>query len=84
MANVTAGDNTTYEDHSSFIFDRGTRTYTNAYATIQHTSRRAIVDLNIKNNLLLSMDENGIDTYQIDEPMIFIYPTNKEDENNKF
>jgi hypothetical protein len=56
VANVTTSDNKTYEDHSSFIFDRGTRTYTNAYAVIPHSSSRAIIDMNIATNQILSID----------------------------
>jgi len=83
-ANVTNGTNQTEEYHSTIIFDRGTRTYTNAYAVIHHSSSRAIVDMNLQHNALLSIDEDSIDTYFIDEPMITIYPTNPSILNKEF
>jgi hypothetical protein len=55
-ANVTNSQNLTEDYHSTFIFDRGTRTYTNAYAVIPHTSYRAAIDMNIENRLILSID----------------------------
>jgi hypothetical protein len=47
IANATTADNKTELYHSTFIFDRGTRTYMNAYAVIKHSSYRAAVDMNI-------------------------------------
>lgn len=81
---MTNGTNQTEEYHSTMIFDRGTRTYTNAYAVIHHSSYRAAVDFNMDHNFLLSIDEDSIDTYAIDEPVITIYPTNKDDLNKEF
>ena len=81
MANVTNGQSEAEEYHSTIIFDRGSRTYTNAYAVIPHSSYRTIIDLNIEKNLLFVIDETEMATYQIDEPMIALYPTNPADEN---
>ena len=80
-ANVTNGTNQTEEYHSTIIFDRGTRTYTNAYAVIHHSSAHAIVDMNLAHNGLLSIDEDSVDTYFIDEPILSLYPTNPADKN---
>lgn len=75
-ANVTNSTNQTEEYHSTIIFDRGTRTYTNAYAVIHHSSSNVVIDLNIQHNVLLSIDEDSIDTYFIDEPLLFLWPQN--------
>jgi hypothetical protein len=83
-ANVTNGTSQVEEYHSTIIFDRGTRTYTNAYAVIHHSSSNAIVDLNLEHNALLSIDEDSIDTYFIDEPILTLYPTNPSDMNKEF
>ncbi len=77
IANVINSSNQTEEYHSTIIFDRGTRTYTNAYAVIHHSSYRAGIDLNIQHNALLSIDEDSIDTYFIDEPIMFLYPDDR-------
>lgn len=83
-ANVTNGTDQIEEYHSTIIFDRGTRTYTNAYAVIHHSSAHAIVDMNLAHNGLLSIDEDSIDTYFIDEPILSLYPTNPADMNKEF
>lgn len=83
-ANVTNSTNQTEEYHSTLIFDRGTRTYTNAYATIHHSSDKAIVDMNLEHNQLLSIDEDSVDTYFIDEPVVTLYPTNEALLNKEF
>lgn len=66
------------------IFDRGTRTYTNAYAVIHHSSAHAFVDMNQAHNGLLSIDEEGVRTFYIDEPVLSLYPTNPADRNKEF
>jgi len=43
-----------------------------------------MIDMNLEHNVLLSIDEDSVDTYFIDEPMITIYPTNSADENKPF
>lgn len=83
-ANVTNGTNSTEEYHSTIVFDRGTRTYTNAYAVVHHSSHRVIIDMNMLHSSLLSIDEDSIDTYFIDEPMITLYPTTPSDLNKEF
>lgn len=75
-ANVTNSTGQIEEYHSTLIFDRGTRTYTNAYAVIHHPSYRAGVDMNLQHSVLLSIDEDSIDTYFIDEPLMFLSPSN--------
>ena len=82
-ANVTNSTNQT-EYHSTLIFDRGTRTYTNAYAVIHHSSYRAVIDLNIQHSTLLSIDEDSIDTYFIDEPYLFLWPQDEKDLGKEF
>jgi hypothetical protein len=83
-ANVTNSTNQTEEYHSTIVFDRGTRTYTNAYATIHHSSNRAIIDMNLEHNMLLSIDEDSIDTYFVDEPMVTLYPSDPKSLNTEF
>ncbi len=78
VAMVTNGTNQPEEYHSTIIFDRGTRTYTNAYAVIHHSSSKAVIDLNIQYNALVSIDEDSIDTYFIDEPWMYVYPDDKK------
>jgi hypothetical protein len=80
-ANVTNGTNQTEEYHSTIIFDRGTRTYTNAYAVIHHSSAHAVVDMNLAHNGILSIDEDSVDTYFIDEPVLSLYPSDPSDLN---
>lgn len=48
----------------------------NAYAVIHHSTYRAAVDLDIAHNALLSIDEDSIDTYYLDEPIMFLWPSN--------
>ena len=81
---MTNSTNQTEEYHSSIIFDRGTRTYTNAYAVIHHSTSRAAVDLNIQHSSLLSIDEDSIDTYFIDEPYLFLWPQDDKDLGKEF
>jgi hypothetical protein len=83
-ANVTNSTNQTEEYHSTIVFDRGTRTYTNAYAVIHHSSNRAIIDMNLEHNMLLSIDEDSIDTYFVDEPMVTLYPSDPKSLNTEF
>ena len=40
--------------------------------------------MNMDHSFLLSIDEDGVDTYIIDEPIISIYPTNTADEGKEF
>lgn len=77
VAMVLDSKNQSVEYHSTIIFDRGTRTYTNAYVVIHHSSSKASIDLNIQHNSLLSIDEDSIDTYFIDEPWMYLYPDDR-------
>jgi len=54
-ANLTS-DNGTVPTQSTYVFTRGTRTYTNAYLAIPHPNSHAYVDLDRDNNKLMSMD----------------------------
>jgi len=38
-----------------------------------------MIDMDMQHSVLLSIDEDSIDTYFIDEPIITLYPTKAED-----
>ncbi len=43
-----------------------------------------MLDLNIQHSALLSIDEDSIDTYFIDEPYLFLWPQDEKDLGNEF
>lgn len=76
-ANLTnSTDNTTKRYQSTYVFTRGSRTYTNAYVAIPHATPQAFVDLHRDNNQLLTIDTEGFKIYQLATPYVSFLPTN--------
>jgi len=61
---------------STYVFTRGSRTYTNAYVAIPHKTTQAFVDLHRDNNQLLTIDTEGFKIYQLSTPYVSFLPTN--------
>jgi hypothetical protein len=55
--NVTARDGSQVLYNTTWVFTRGSRTYTNAYAIIPHSSATTLIDFNRQNSFIMSIDE---------------------------
>ena len=80
---MTVHGNTKQYD-STIVFNKGSRSYTNAYAVIPHLLSEVMVDINMEKNEILSIDEESISTYFIDEPIISVFPTEDSLMNKDF
>ena len=64
-ANATNSTHDNYEIDYTWIFTKGSRSYTNAYHVINHNSSRVELDLNNYNNQVIIADEEAITLYQL-------------------
>ncbi len=71
-ANATNDTNPNFEIDYTWIFSRGSRTYTNAYGLINHNSSKVELEFNRANDRLLVADETGVSLYQINEPILSV------------
>lgn len=62
-ANATNDTNPNFEVDYTWIFSRGARTYTNAYAVINHNSSKVALEFNKADDRLLVIDESGLYLY---------------------
>lgn len=76
--NVTKSNNATALYNMTWIFSRNSRTYTNAYAIINHDSDATFIDFNRDRSIVLSIDEESISFYSINTPYLSIFPTVKD------
>ena len=85
VANVSAvGPISEYEYNSTIIFNRGTRTYLNAYDLFQHSTPNVIIDFERDRNLLMVMDTEKTILYQLNIPIMSVYPTRNETMNQTY
>lgn len=85
IANVSAvGEITEYEYNSTIVFNRGTRTYLNAYDLFQHSTPNVIIDFERDRNLLMIMDTEKTKLLQLNTPIMSVYPTKQEHMNKTF
>ena len=77
-ANVTDGKNESAWYNASLIFTRGTRTYLNAYAVVEHRNYRTIIEFSRAHNHVFIMDEETMNNYQLDTPILTVNPTSKD------
>lgn len=75
-ANLTdeAGKQVAYQ--STYVFTRGSRTYTNAYAAIPHPNFQAFVDFNRDSSQMMLIDTDTLQIYQLASPILTIKPRN--------
>lgn len=73
-ADLTNDKKQTNTYHSTYVFTRKTRTYTNAYVVIPHENPQTFVDLNRGNNLLLIIDTQGLSFYLLSNPSVTFMP----------
>lgn len=76
-ANLTNEKQQELTYQSTYVFTRGSRTYTNAYAAIPHISN-AFVDLNRDTNQILTIDALGLYIYHLSSPIVTINPTSQD------
>jgi hypothetical protein len=69
-SNATNQTTPNFQIDYTWIFSRASRTYTNAYAVINHNSSKAELEFNRDSNRLLVADEKGLRLYQISEPIL--------------
>lgn len=69
-ANATNDTNPNFEVDYTWIFSKGARTYSHAYAIINHNSSNVDLEFNRGNDKLLAADESGLYLYQISEPIL--------------
>lgn len=58
----------------TWVFTRGSRIFSNAYAVISHLSFRTFVDFNREFSLIMSIDEDNIQLWEINSPRMMIAP----------
>lgn len=75
-ANATNDTNPNFEIDYTWIFSRGSRTFTNAYGLINHNSSKVELEFNRANDRLLVADETGVSLYQINEPILSVALSN--------
>ena len=77
-ANVTtAKEGETQWYNSSIVFNRNSRTYLHAYDILEHSAENVIVDLERDRNLVLVIDPAYMRLYQLNTPMMSVYPTDQ-------
>lgn len=59
----------------TWIFTRGSRVYSNAYAVLPHSSRNTYVDLNRQWSFILSLDEDNVQLWELNPPRLMITPS---------
>lgn len=69
-ANATSSTKPNFEIDYTWVFARNARTYTNAFAVVNHNSSKAVLEFNRENDKLLIADEEGITLYQLFEPIL--------------
>jgi hypothetical protein len=62
----------------TWVFTRGSRVYSNAYAVLQHPSSwNNFIDLNRQFSFILSVDEQNIQLWELNVPRLLISPTSE-------
>lgn len=59
----------------TWVFTRGSRVYSNAYAVIPHPTWDTFIDLNRQFSFILTIDEAGIQLWELNQPRLMINPT---------
>ncbi len=83
-ANLTNEKQQSVEYQSTYVFTRGSRTYTNAYVAIPHVNFHAFVDMHRDNNQLLTIDTEQLAVYQLSSPILSINPTSPDLKGKNF
>lgn len=83
-ANLTDAQGRVLPSSSTYVFNRGTRTYLNAYAAIPHPNFHAFVDFSLDNSQMLTIDTDRMAIYQISTPILSINPTSADLLNKEF
>lgn len=83
-ANLTNDKQQEVEYQSTYVFTRGSRTYTNAYVAIPHVNFHAFVDMHRDNNQLLTIDSEQLAVYQLSSPILTIMPTSPDLKGKNF
>lgn len=74
-ANVSHGNSSFYTIYNTtWVFTRNSRTYSHAYVAIMHDSFNTFVAFNMEHSIILSMDEEGLDLYRLNFPLLGLYP----------
>lgn len=61
----------------TWVFTRGSRVYSNAYAVISHSSWNTFVDFNRQYSFILSIDEDNFQLWELNAPRLMINPTSE-------
>lgn len=74
-ANVTNANSSYYTIYNTtWVFTRNSRTYSHAYVAIMHDSFNTLVAFNMEHSIILTMDEEGLDLYRLNFPILGLYP----------
>lgn len=83
-ANLTNEQGQVLASQSTYVFNRGTRTYLNAYAAIPHVNFHAFVDFNRDNSQILTIDTERMVVSQLSVPTVSIMPQTADLLNKEF
>jgi hypothetical protein len=73
-ANLTNDQGQVSSTQSTYVFNRGTRTYLNAYVAIPHVNFHSFVDFNRGNSQILTIDTERLFVSQLGVPTVSIMP----------
>lgn len=62
----------------TWVFSRGSRTYTNAFKVFGHPSENVLMDMDPSANCIMMVDSKGIENYAIGKPILTINITDRE------
>ena len=74
-ANVTSSHGFALIYNTTWVFSRNSRTFSHAYVAIPHDSYNTLVAFNMEFSYILTIDEEGLELFQVGIPILGIYPT---------
>jgi hypothetical protein len=77
-ANLTDEKSVPQPTQSTYVFNRGTRTYLNAFAAVPHATFQAFVDFNRLTSQLLTIDTRRMQIIQLNNPTLVLRPQNSD------
>ena len=59
----------------TWVFSRGSRTYTNAYKVFGHPTQDVLIEFDLTSNYLMIVDTQGVQNYELAKPILTINQT---------